>query len=101
MAKKSIVQRDLKRRRTVQRYAQKRKMLKKHIQDKKISVEERFQLSLQLASMPRDSSQTRCHNRCVVTGRGRSVYRYFGLSRIILRELAAKGDIPGTIRSSW
>jgi Ribosomal protein S14 len=51
--------------------------------------------------MPRNSSPTRIRNRCNLTGRARGVYRKFQLSRIKLRELAAKGQIPGVIKSSW
>ncbi|MBC6443918.1 MAG: 30S ribosomal protein S14 [Alphaproteobacteria bacterium GM202ARS2] len=101
MAKKSIVERDRRRRRMVKQYRKRRLALQKKMHDKTLSVEERFEIAQKLALLPRDSSKTRCHNRCAVTGRGRSVYRYFGLSRIILRELAATGEIPGTVRSSW
>ena len=101
MAKKSIIERNRRRQRVVKRYSKRRLALQQQMHNKALSVEERFQIAQQIALLPRDSSKTRCHNRCAVTGRGRSVYRYFGLSRIILRELASSGEIPGTVRSSW
>jgi small subunit ribosomal protein S14 len=64
-------------------------------------MEERFKARLQLAKLPRNSSPTRLHNRCEVTGRPRAYYRKLRMSRIALRDLASKGEIPGMVKSSW
>ncbi len=101
MAKKSTVQRDLKRRRLVNQYSSKRSKLKSQIMDRSVSSEKIFEASLKLASLPRNSSKVRVHNRCEITGRPRGVYRKFRLGRIMLRDLASKGQIPGMVKSSW
>ena len=62
---------------------------------------ERFKAALKLAKLPRNSSATRLHSRCEVTGRPRSYYRKLRMSRIALRDLASKGQIPGMVKSSW
>ena len=54
-----------------------------------------------LAKLPRNSSPTRCKNRCIETGRPRGYMRQFGLSRISFREHASKGEIPGVTKASW
>ena len=64
-------------------------------------MEERFAATLKLSEMPRNSSKTRIHNRCELTGRPRSTYRKTKLSRIAMRELGSKGLIPGLVKSSW
>ncbi len=101
MAKKSVIQRNLKRIQIVDRYKDKRAKLKAIITDKDIPVNQRFAAQLKLSKLLRDSSSIRIRNRCCVTGRGRGVYRKFGLSRIILRELCSFGYVPGMLKSSW
>lgn len=101
MAKKSMVNRELKRQRMVRKYAAKRAALKAIIEDQSLPMEERFKASLQLAKLPRNSSPTRLHNRCELTGRPHAYYRKLKLSRIMLRELASFGQIPGMVKSSW
>ena len=71
------------------------------INDQSKPVEERFKATLKLAQMPRNSSATRIHNRCQLTGRPHAFYRKLKLSRIMLRELASFGQIPGMVKSSW
>jgi small subunit ribosomal protein S14 len=78
-----------------------RSRLKAIAGDKTKPMEERFAASLKLAQLPRNSSATRIRNRCEVTGRPRAYYRKLKLSRIALRELGAKGLIPGLVKSSW
>ena len=90
MAKKSMVNREVK-----------RAALKAVINDQSKPVEERFKATLKLAEMPRNSSATRIHNRCQLTGRPHAFYRKLKLSRIMLRELASFGQIPGMVKSSW
>jgi len=101
MAKVSMVERDKKRRKLVKSYAAKRAALKAIIKDQSVPAEERFQAVLKLAEMPRNSSKTRVRNRCALSGRPRSYYRKFNLSRIALRDLASRGELPGVTKSSW
>jgi small subunit ribosomal protein S14 len=101
MAKKSMVEREKKRQRMVQQHAAKRAALKAVANDQSVSMEERFRASLKLAKLPRNSSPTRLHNRCELTGRPRAYYRKLRLSRIMLRELGSVGQIPGLVKSSW
>jgi small subunit ribosomal protein S14 len=69
--------------------------------DKNVSMEDRFQATLKLAELPRNSAKIRVRNRCEVTGRPRAYYRKLKMSRIALRELGSKGLIPGLVKSSW
>lgn len=101
MAKVCMIERDKKRRKLVKSLATKRAELKAIIKDQKIPADERFQAVLKLAEMPRNSSKTRVRNRCALTGRPRSYYRKFNLSRIALRDLASRGELPGVTKSSW
>lgn len=101
MAKKAMVQRELKRQRLVAQYAGKRAALKKIANNLELPMEERFKARLKLAELPRNSSPTRLHNRCQITGRPKSYYRKFKMSRIALRQLASDGQIPGMVKSSW
>ena len=101
MAKKSAVNRNLKRIRLCKKFNEKRKELKKIIMDKKISLDERFKAQLKLSKLPRNSSKTRIKNRCEITGRSHAVYRKLKISRIALRELTLSGKIPGMVKSSW
>ncbi len=101
MAKVSMVEREKKRQRMVAKYASKRAELKAIINDQERPMEERFKASLKLAELPRDSSPTRLHNRCEVTGRPKAYYRKLKMSRIALRDLASKGQVPGMVKSSW
>ena len=101
MAKTSSVYRNLKRAKMAEKFASRRNKLKKIVMDKTISPEERFQATLKIAEMPRNSAKIRYRNRCKLTGRSRGVYRKFGLARIELRDMASFGEIPGLVKSSW
>ena len=101
MAKKSMVEREVKRARLVKQYAGKRANLKAIIEDQSRPMEERFKATLKLAQLPRNSSPTRLHNRCQLTGRPKAYYRKLKMSRIMLRDLASNGQIPGMVKSSW
>ncbi len=101
MAKVSAIERNKKRQRLVARYAPRRDKLKAIARDTSLPAEERFAARLKLAELPRNSSQTRVRNRCLLTGRPRGYYRKLKLSRIALRELASAGQIPGMVKSSW
>ena len=89
MAKRSTRARQVRRERIVAKYAALRKELKANGDYGA------------LQKLPRDSSATRLHNRCSLTGRPRGYLRRFGMSRIAFRELALEGKIPGVIKASW
>ena len=101
MAKKSMIVKNIKRKQIVERYRDRRFELKKIMKDSKSSMEDKISARMKLEKMPRDANPNRVRNRCVVTGRPRSYYRKFGLSRIKLRELSMTGDVPGVVKSSW
>ncbi len=100
MAKKSMIEREKKRIKLYKKYALKRTSLLKLYQN-----EENFNLKLELHSklqkLPRNSSKTRIRNRCWKTGRPRGVFRNFGLSRHVVREMAHQCLLPGVTKSSW
>ena len=101
MAKKSMVNREVKRAKLVKQYAGRRAALKTTIDNQELAMEERFKATIRLAALPRNSSATRLHNRCQLTGRPHAYYRKLKLSRIMLRDLASFGQIPGMVKSSW
>ena len=97
----SQIRRDKKRRFLVQKYEMIRRVLKSLISNSRTSHEDRMAYMYRLHNLPRNSSVVRIRNRCLLTGRGRSVYRQFGISRISFRELAGNGFLPGVFKSSW
>ncbi|MBU6371443.1 MAG: 30S ribosomal protein S14 [Alphaproteobacteria bacterium] len=101
MAKTGSIERNNKRKRLVKQYAAKRARLKAVALDENLPLEERFDARLKLAQLPRNSAENRVRNRCELTGRPRAFYRKLKMSRIALRELASRGQIPGMIKSSW
>ncbi|WP_106227224.1 30S ribosomal protein S14 [Jezberella montanilacus] len=101
MAKLSMINRDIKRTKTVEKFAAKRAALKAIVDDQSKSDEERYEARLKLQALPRNASPSRQRNRCAITGRSRGVFRKFGLGRMKLRELAMKGEIPGMTKASW
>ena len=101
MARKSVVNRQLKRESLVLKYNEKRKSLRLIIQSGSSSIEEKIAAQESLQKLPRDASPVRLRNRCGLTGRPRGVYKKFGLSRGKLREFAMNGEIPGVTKASW
>jgi small subunit ribosomal protein S14 len=101
MAKKSVVNRDLKRRETVKKFAAKRKALIAIVADQKVSEDDRMAARLKIQALPRDASPVRLRNRCALTGRPRGVYSKFGLGRSKLRDIAMRGEVPGMTKASW
>jgi small subunit ribosomal protein S14 len=101
MAKTSQVNRDQRRKRLIRKYAERRAELRRRLKDASVSVEEKLEIQRQFARLPRNSCLTRLNRRCEISGRSRSYYRKFGISRIALRELALKGMLPGMRKSSW
>lgn len=89
MARRSLIARDEKRRRLYEKFKKVREELK-----------EKGDYDA-LQKLPRNSSSTRLKNRCMFTGRSRAYYRKFGVSRLVLREMALRGEIPGLKKSSW
>lgn len=100
MAKKSLIQRELKRQGLVMKYAQKRSLLQKQIREV-TSLRDKLNIQRKLQQLPRNSSPVRLRNRCQITGRPRGYFRDFGLSRHVIRELAHEGLLPGVTKSSW
>jgi small subunit ribosomal protein S14 len=96
-----MINRQKKREALVAKYAEKRTELKSVARDESRPMEERFKAQLKLAKLPRNSSATRLHNRCEITGRPKAYYRKLRMSRIALRDFASKGQIPGMVKSSW
>jgi small subunit ribosomal protein S14 len=101
MAKKSVTNRNDKRREMVKKFAAKRKALQDAANDQSLSQEERYEARLKLQKLPRDASPVRVRNRCALTGRPRGTFRKFGLARGKLRDIAMRGEIPGVIKASW
>ncbi len=89
MARKSLLAREVKKRKLYEKFAKKRKELK-----------EKGDYDA-LQELPRNSALSRQHNRCLITGRPRGFYRKFGISRLVLREMALRGEIPGLKKASW
>ncbi|MGF1495287.1 MAG: 30S ribosomal protein S14 [Elainellaceae cyanobacterium] len=100
MAKKSMVERDKKRKKMVEKYAQKREALKEAFASAE-TQQERLAIHRQIQQLPRNSAPTRVRNRCWLTGRPRGYYRDFGLCRNALRQMAHEGLLPGVVKSSW
>jgi len=89
MARKSLIARDEKRRKLYEKYKAKREELKANGDYEA------------LHKLPKNSSPVRLKNRCMFTGRSRGFHRKFGISRLVLREMALRGEIPGLKKSSW
>ncbi len=101
MAKKSMLEREKRRRTAVAKYAARRAELKAQIRNPHLSYEERLAAIEALQRLPRDASPVRLRNRCRLTGRPRGYYRKFGLSRNKLREIVMEGEAPGVTKASW
>nr|YP_010471087.1 ribosomal protein S14 [Synarthrophyton patena]UVF62916.1 ribosomal protein S14 [Synarthrophyton patena] len=100
MAKKSIIQREIKRDKLVNQNIKQRKKIKMQMR-KAASFEEQLNIQKKLQKLPRNSIAIRLRNRCWLTGRSRGYYRAFGLSRHVLREMAHECLLPGVKKSSW
>ena len=101
MTRKALVERELKREKTVKRFAAKRRLLKKILSDSNNTPEEKREARLKLQKLPRNASPVRLRNRCAITGRPKGFYRKFGLGRNKLREQTMEGNIPGLHKASW
>ena len=100
MARKSLIQREIKRQKLGKKYRFLRSSLKENI-SKTSSLDEKWEIRRKLQSLPRNGASTRLRRRCFLTGRPRATYRDFGLSRHLLREMAHACLLPGVAKSSW
>ena len=101
MAKLSSINKNERRKKLVKKYAGRYAKLKAIANDKSLDDTERLMARLKLAEIPRNGNPTRVRNRCELSGRPRAYYRKFRLARVMLRDLANKGLIPGVTKSSW
>lgn len=101
MAKRSMIERQAKRLKTVQRYAAKRAEYRRIVRSPTSTDDEKQLAQTKLQALPRDASPVRLRNRCSITGRPHGYYRKFGLGRNKLREATMRGEIPGLSKASW
>ena len=101
MAKKSMLAREVKRKKLEDQFSESRNELRKRVHDQTLAEEERWLAMMTLQKLPRDSSRSRQRNRCAMTGRPRGVFRHFGLARNALREVVMRGEAPGVVKASW
>ena len=101
MAKLSQVIRDERREQLIKKYAERREALRKKVKNPDLSPREKDEAIAALAKLPRNSCPTRRTRRCKISGRARGVHQKFEISRIAIRELALRGQLPGVRKSSW
>jgi len=101
MAKRNMINREVKRTKLTKQHAKKRTKLKELISSASAGFDEKAAAVVALQKLPRDSSPSRRRNRCAITGRSRGVYKKFGLARHKLREAAMRGEVPGLKKASW
>ena len=101
MAKTSQINRDNRRKALIKRHAETRAALRKRLKNPEVSYEEKLEIQEKFAKLPRNSCPTRLNRRCEISGRSRAYYRKFGISRIALRDLTLRGQLPGMRKSSW
>jgi small subunit ribosomal protein S14 len=101
MTKRAHLNRQARRVKLVAQHAEKRAELVKVLKNPNASLDEKSAAYRSIQKLPRDSSHVRLHSRCAITGRPRSFYRRFGISRIMLRKLAHLGELPGVRKASW
>jgi small subunit ribosomal protein S14 len=101
MAKQSQVLRDRRRQKLIAKYKEKRAALRRILQDQNASIDDKLEAQRLFSRLPRNSCPARLNRRCAISGRSRGYYRKFGISRIALRDLALRGQLPGVRKSSW
>lgn len=101
MARKASIVKNNKRIQKAKKYTKYRTELREKAVDQKATDEERFEARKKLQALPRDTNINRAITRCQITGRPRGNYRKFGLSRMIFRNLALEGKLPGITKASW
>jgi small subunit ribosomal protein S14 len=101
MAKLSQVLRDQRRAELIKKYAARRAELRKKVKDRDLPPKEKDEAIAALAKLPRNSCPTRLTRRCKISGRARGVHQKFEISRIAIRDLGLRGQLPGVRKSSW
>ncbi|MCL2439582.1 MAG: 30S ribosomal protein S14 [Alphaproteobacteria bacterium] len=101
MSRKSLIERNEKRKSMSKSLSNKRAKLLAVARNRTAAPEDIFEANAKLAKLPRNAAPTRVHNRCALTGRPRGYYRKFGINRIELRNLANEGKLPGVRKASW
>lgn len=101
MAKKSMIARNVKRAKMAENQKAKRTELREKLKDPNMGFEEKQGVMFELQTLSRNGSKVRVLNRCLVSGRPKAVYRKFRVSRLVLRELAHQGMVPGMRKASW
>jgi small subunit ribosomal protein S14 len=101
MPKLSQKLRDERRARLIEKYAERRSEIRRKLKDASLPTSDKVELQAEFAKLPRNSCPTRLTRRCRITGRSRAVYRKFGISRIAMRDLGLRGELPGLRKSSW
>ena len=101
MARKSVIEKNERKKRQVLTGQERREELKKVLKNTSLPIEVRFEAQNKLAQLPRNTSKSRVRNRCTITGRGRGYLRYFKMSRLMMRHYASFGAIPGLSKASW
>lgn len=98
---KKLVKKEIQLRKIVNKFELKRLYLKSLLLDQNLPANVRHKIQVQLEKLPKKSIKDRLNNRCVLTGRGHGVFRLFKMSRIMVKQLALEGDIPGLKKTSW
>lgn len=101
MARKASIEKNNKRKETSKKYFAHRKELREKAVDMSASEEDRQAARRKLQALPRDTNANRVITRCEITGRPRGNYRKFGLCRLVFRQLALDGKLPGVTKASW
>lgn len=101
MPKLSQKLRDERRSSLIDKHREKRAELRRVLKDANATIDDKLDAQVAFAKLPRNSCPTRLTRRCRITGRARAYYRKFGVSRIALREMALRGELPGVRKSSW
>jgi small subunit ribosomal protein S14 len=102
MARKSLIEREKKRQKLVKIFQEKRASLKELLKKAKfLSLDEKLEISSNLQKLPKNSAPARLRNRCWKTGKPRGYFRFFGICRNVLREMAHSCLLPGVTKSSW
>ncbi len=101
MAKKSMVSRDVKRKKLAAQYQSKRDALRTASKQEEMDYDEKWDTMIAMQKLPRDSSKARYRNRCALTGRPHGYFRRFGLARTRIREIVMRGEAPGVVKGSW
>jgi len=100
MAKKNMFQRELNKKKLIEKYIEKRKDILNKLKYT-LTLQEKFNLNRKLQKFPINSSNIRLRNRCIISGKPRGVFRFFGLSRNFIRDYGHKSLLPGVIKASW